>query len=391
MWRRALLLVLAWHFASACAARACGAVNPLFTDNFATLQPSVWGEANIAMHVANGHLVLQTAPKHNIYALAKLPFPDIDFCASATLLDAPNEGDYYLGMLFWAADNDNLYSFEANARGVLSLVRYVRGKASYILNDRADPDFRTGIGAVNELRVVASGTHAVFFVNGKKFDEIDGSPPAGPRLWGFYGEGVGAGVGTFAYSNVVVSLAPEPEPKDTLFPPAEITQLSADDARIFAALKQYQPDFSSLGYVFAGTGAPPPDATSAEINLRLKPVGAAQPNAFDGVSYRIYRSEAERTRFIEAVAKFQDPWVMPVGVVKQGGFRLPGDTQDRASCAMTVMSAPNLDWVRCVAGKGDVASIVTLAKAHRGATGPTATVDDALGSTVAKMAIVAAP
>ena len=190
------------------AAQACGSGKVVFEDKFETLAPT-WGAASEEQDVSKGQLMLR--PKANytnwIPSTASL-YDDIDMCVQVTAIAAIDPNNGFVGLIFWYVDDATFYSFEYDATGRASVWRRQRSKWLKQIDWQKADALNAGDGATNELRVVTVGKKATFFINGKKFGELNGVPPDDGQEIGFIASSPQKGVASYGFADFVVS---EPE------------------------------------------------------------------------------------------------------------------------------------------------------------------------------------
>jgi hypothetical protein len=184
------------------AAAVCPGLDILFQDQFQTLQPT-WGEANPAVRIDNGQLVL--SPPSGTYAWvvnnAGL-YDDIDMCVSVVTIAGVDATEAKAGPIFWYEDVNNFYVFEIAPNGKASVWRRQRGKWLAQVNWQDADSANKGDGAVNELRVTTAGGEATVFVNGTEFRKFTGSPPDDGQQIGLFVGSPDAGAASFAFDDL---------------------------------------------------------------------------------------------------------------------------------------------------------------------------------------------
>ena len=78
-------------------------------------------------------------------------------------------------IIFRHESSGNFYSFEITPDGQWGFYKFVNGKATAISDYQSDAAIQTGAGATNEMRVLAVGSHFVFYVNGQQVGVADDS------------------------------------------------------------------------------------------------------------------------------------------------------------------------------------------------------------------------
>jgi hypothetical protein len=86
------------------------------------------------------------------------------------------------GVGFRHASTGNYYDFEITPDGQWAFFKVVDNKSSAISDYQSSSAIQTGAGATNEMRVLAIGSHFVFYVNGQKVGEEDDSTFSSGRV-----------------------------------------------------------------------------------------------------------------------------------------------------------------------------------------------------------------
>jgi hypothetical protein len=186
-------------------ASACQGSSILFQDSFDRLQPT-WGEANESFRVVESQLELSPAPDSYYWqANTANLYDDIDMCVTMTTIAEGDPVEAKAGLIFWYTDVNNFYVFELAPNGMASVWRRQRGKWLPQVNWRAADGANAGDGGINELRVTTIGSHAAFHVNGRKFEEIEGSPPESGQQIGIFAASPPATAARFGFDNLKVT------------------------------------------------------------------------------------------------------------------------------------------------------------------------------------------
>jgi hypothetical protein len=184
------------------AAAVCPGLTILFEDHFDALQPT-WGEANPAVKIDNGTLVL--SPPSGIYTWitnnAGL-YDDVDMCVTVTTVTGGDPTESKAGPIFWYDDVNNFYVFEIAPNGKASVWRRQRGKWLAQVNWQDASGANKGDGAVNELRVTTVAGDATFYVNGTEFQKVSGSPPDNGQQIGLFAGSPEKDAATFAFDDL---------------------------------------------------------------------------------------------------------------------------------------------------------------------------------------------
>lgn len=97
-----------------------------------------------------------------------------------------------VGLVFWAADYNNLFDFQVTSAGRAQLFRKATGNWITVL-DNTSAAVKTAPGSSNEVRVVAKDGLMDLYVNGQKIGAMRAQMPASGNLrFGFYFE-IGSG------------------------------------------------------------------------------------------------------------------------------------------------------------------------------------------------------
>jgi hypothetical protein len=172
---------------------ACQDGKVLMEDAFKKLNPA-WGFPldTLAEKVGEQGYVA-TFPKNNWRrGLSQLSYyDDVDVCVNYRVeFTCTNttacESNPAVGVVFWAADWNNLYTFKvAPPFNTYSLFRLQRGKLLQPITWTPLPGAKIESGKPFEIEVVTKGANAVFYIDGTKVTEFDGLPPDGGSLVGF--------------------------------------------------------------------------------------------------------------------------------------------------------------------------------------------------------------
>jgi hypothetical protein len=192
---------------SAGGAVACQGGKVLFEDHFdqGELQ-STWEGSPDSVKLIGGRMVISAQPDWAVWVpnTAGL-YDDIDLCADVTTVHAIDPTTNYVGLVFWYADDKNFYTVETDASGEASIWRKQRDKWLAQVAWTKDASVRAGDGATNQLRVVTKGNTATFYINGTKFRDITGQPPANGQEIGMIAYSPKKGTATYAFANVEIT------------------------------------------------------------------------------------------------------------------------------------------------------------------------------------------
>lgn len=189
-------------FGIGAAEAACGTGRLKMNTTFETL-PKTWGVADEFMSVKDGKLVVSEKNGDFYVVIAGPTFENADYCAEVVLTETSDPAASYGGLTFWATDVDHFHTFQITLDGYATVYEYT-GQWHSVIKDKPVSSIKTGVGAVNELRVLLEGNRATLFINGEAFDSIVGTAPAGGSHIGFTIEAPQNGNATFALDNVEV-------------------------------------------------------------------------------------------------------------------------------------------------------------------------------------------
>lgn len=198
------LLIVTYGFSSIHTSQASQVVlsDPLtsWPLNFGTQSDNILLK-NGAVHIAGNGAT--SAAYWEIYT--GFSFTDMDATVTMTSQTATGGGG---GLIFWAAPNQQDF-FElsiGDVQGSFAVVRWnSAGGWQHITPFAQNSAIKSGVGAVNVLRVVTKGNSAAIFINGQSIGSLAVQAPAGGGSVGFEGE-LGAGQpADYSYSNLSVS------------------------------------------------------------------------------------------------------------------------------------------------------------------------------------------
>ena len=191
---------------NATAGQACEGSKTLFEDGFDRLDPT-WGQADDSFYVKDGRLFILPNPDQAYYAFNNSGYYDIvDYCVDVIAVNADLSGDSYAGQIFWGIDKDNYYSFLVTADGYAAVFRRQKGKTLSQVDWVEFSGIKTGADAVNQLRVVTSGTQAKLYVNGSEFQTITGQPPEDGWQFGVRAASPKNSKATYGFDNVELTV-----------------------------------------------------------------------------------------------------------------------------------------------------------------------------------------
>ena len=182
----------------------------LFKDPFNDLAAS-WGNYD-NYRVEAGKLVIQPPAGYNTSTLNNASlYDDVNICAEMTVPPPVSAGNCG-GIVFWATDFDNYYTFQISSDGTAVVWRRQKGKWLSQIGSQDFAPIRKSANQVNVLRVAAAGNKAKLFVNGKLFKEVIGQPPQGGSQLGLIGCSPSATSAAVQFDNFIVSGPGEPAP-----------------------------------------------------------------------------------------------------------------------------------------------------------------------------------
>jgi hypothetical protein len=161
--------------------------------------------ANVMLKDGAVHIV-ESGSAGNWETFSGFSFTDMD--ASVTISAQTATGSA-AGLLFWATGPSDFFYFGvADVAGTFSIYRYVSangGAWQAIFPFTANAAVKTGVGAVNTLRLVTKGNSAALFVNGQSLGTLDLQAPSAGGTVGIYAEGQAGQPADYVFSNLSVS------------------------------------------------------------------------------------------------------------------------------------------------------------------------------------------
>jgi hypothetical protein len=183
------------------AAAECNPEAAIFSDDFADFLDATWGDADDAMDVKDGALVLKSDRAQVNFATNG---QDVNACVDTTIVDAPVPDYTSVGMIFWWTDWDNYYYLNYWPSGLVNINRVTKGKANFLI--AANPtDLKKGIGQTNSLELDLKDKTATLLVNGQVATRFKRIPPKDPGPIGFVAYGGEGKPSTFTFDNFIVS------------------------------------------------------------------------------------------------------------------------------------------------------------------------------------------
>jgi GYF domain 2 len=158
-------------------AEPCSGKRVLMADDFAVVPSGFQGESTSS---ENGRFKAKPqASYRQMFTYGRKFSGDLDICV---VLQIPSRfvssDDTWAGLIFGASDSKNFYAFVINASGQACLFQVKSGKLSPAIDWRDMDEVKSDPSAKNLIRVVVQGQVATLYVNGVKFDEINGLPAA---------------------------------------------------------------------------------------------------------------------------------------------------------------------------------------------------------------------
>jgi hypothetical protein len=183
-----LLLTLFGAIAGSRAATCDGQKGAVvFEDAFAD-DSGGWETGPYAKFDVDG-LTLHLDQKWTYWAFLNATFnaSDGDYCAEVVVpKPAGVDNVATAGLVFWAANFDNLYMWTVDSRGTLGLYKKANGKWATVADGLTPPKAPAAPGSVAALRVQAAGNLIVASVNGVELKRVRAPMPAGDLRFGFY-------------------------------------------------------------------------------------------------------------------------------------------------------------------------------------------------------------
>ena len=187
--------------AGAATAQACEGSTVLFEDDFSELK-STWEVADNDVRVEDNRMIVSPAADFSVWVPnATSVYDDIDMCADVTTVEAVDPKNNFVGLVFWYVDDKNFYAAEFDANKSASIWRKQRGKWLKQIDWTKVSYLRGGDKATNQLRVVTVGKQASFYINGTKFNQIQGVPPDNGQEIGVIASSPEKGAATYAFAN----------------------------------------------------------------------------------------------------------------------------------------------------------------------------------------------
>jgi len=167
----------------------CKPQSASFYDDFHRQDPGWNFTSDDPVRYDQGQLVV--VPKPNSGFTPKylsLRFQNATICAHVQFpRDVKAPDDASGGVVFWAANNSNLYVAMIRPDGGYWISRLLAGTWINLIRSKSD-QIKTGLGAVNEIKVELIDNFGALFINNTKIQEFRGQPPSGGGAIGLRGE-----------------------------------------------------------------------------------------------------------------------------------------------------------------------------------------------------------
>ncbi|MBL9094419.1 MAG: hypothetical protein JNL96_24570 [Planctomycetaceae bacterium] len=173
----------------------------LFKEDFAVLDPG-WGAASDRQRVEGNRLILSPMSNSSYRTLYQGDvYSDIDARAEVALAQGPESNPG--GLIFWAADGEHYYVAVVTGDGRFGVMRMVGGRWLYPVQFQKSEALKTGLNAVNEVRIVTHGNTATMYGNGKELVAFTGHPTTSENLIGFFADS-SAGENTWSFGKLLI-------------------------------------------------------------------------------------------------------------------------------------------------------------------------------------------
>jgi hypothetical protein len=135
-------------------------------------------------------------------------FADADICVDINIPTGAKPNSIAGGIVFWAADYSNFYTFLLANGGTMAIIRRQNAKWIAPVKYRAADGVNMQTNATNTLRITLKGTSVTTYINDKPFVTITGQPPEGGGQIGLYGESESDKQDTWTFSNLKITTPP---------------------------------------------------------------------------------------------------------------------------------------------------------------------------------------
>lgn len=315
---------------------------PLFEDDF-TASGMTWGQPNEQIHVGDGQLTITSeADRSYVVMERRRGFDAVEYSATARFVSAPDAAGGKAGLAFWMTDPSNYYLLQAAQDGKAAVYRLRNGAWTTVIEPRALPVLKSGLGAENRLTVVTKGPKASMLVNGADFVSITGQPPAGPRYIGLFGESPAEGVATVSFSDLSATL------------PDSVTAGTIFDGLVKDGLGESVPEGFTVKAVHHDLT---PKQGLAEVSFDLTGSGGATGTLL----YRFYESEAAANAYRgdDVRQPYADEVGGPGELLSLGHSNFEGDSTEYR-WMWKMLPKPGAEWIRSIAWVGDLVVMATI-------------------------------
>lgn len=239
-----------------------------FYDDFKTEDPGWNLTDKKETYYADGQLAVK-AEANTTWAIVyrSLLYKNATVCATvktppaAKAMDKPGGG-----VIFWAADYRNYYVVLTYADGSYLISRKINGSWANVAPKRVFEGSRTGLGAVNQIKVTTVGNAATVFINDRKVQDLKGQPPKNGGAVGVFGESEKEGVNEWRYLDIAVTELPANAPAPSWPAEASVKALLANCK--MSGTAAFADDFKAVDT--AWIGVPSDSAYLADGVLKIK-------------------------------------------------------------------------------------------------------------------------
>jgi TIR domain len=207
---------------------ACKPESASFYDDFHKPDPGWNLIIGDSQYYAEGQLILKPNPTEAfLVKYLSLRYENATICAhiksppQLKALDADANG----GVVFWATDNDH-YVANIWPDGTYAILRKFNGEYSYLVPRTKNEQIKSGINAVNEVRVVLVDNFGALFINNVKVQEFRGQPPKGGGAVGLRAQSEPTGSDEWRFLDIAVM--DNGKSKPVVLPPAPSGPTIAD-------------------------------------------------------------------------------------------------------------------------------------------------------------------
>jgi hypothetical protein len=183
-------------------ALACTGPNPVFTDDFATQEPS-WQAVYGEFSVANGRGQVKSNASEVVLVVNTGDYFDSgDMCVDIIAPDYRGGGNQLGGITFGLKDDGNYFAFVISPPdGAAAVLARKKGEWVVPVPARRADAIKQQSGAVNNLRIVWKGNRATAYINDKQF-AVFSAPAQKNSYFGMFAQTEG---NTWQYDNFKVS------------------------------------------------------------------------------------------------------------------------------------------------------------------------------------------